>query len=102
MKEFVIERDTSVVMDKPPAKQKVYFSAAQELSKKGLVHMPIVYRHYVNYIPFPFGISNNQHELLAAHATWGNFRVKLAILTQWIFLQIALVIYLRRKISNIN
>lgn len=101
LKEFMVKSDSTTPMDRRPSVQKVYFAETQSLSKKGLEHMPIVYRHHSNYIPFPLGIPSNQYEWLQTHPYWGNYRVRLALLAQWISLQFLVIAFIRRK-SKIN
>lgn len=87
LKEFQVKPDGYISMDKPPTTQTAYFASNQTLDEKGLEHVPVIYRAHSNYIPFPLGIPTNQYELLATHPYWGNFRVRLALLLQWLFLQ---------------
>ena len=97
LKEFLVNSDSTTPMDRRPSIQKVYFAGTQELNEKGLEHMPIVYRHHSNYIPFPLGIPSNQYEMLTTHPYWGNYRVRTALLAQWLALQVLIVAIIRRR-----
>ena len=97
LKEFIVKSDSTTPMDRKPSVQKVYFAETQSLSKKGLEHMPVVYKNHANYIPFPLGIPSNQYEMLSTHPYWGNYRVRIALLAQWVAIQILVIAIIRRK-----
>jgi hypothetical protein len=97
LKKFEVVPDSSIIMDKRPAYQIAYFAENQTLNAEGLKHMPMLYKHHANYIPFPLGIPTNQYELLTTHPFWGNYRVRTALLAQWLALQLILGFALYKK-----
>ena len=102
LKEFVVMPDSATPMDQAPKNEIAFFASSQTLDKKGLEHVPTVYKHHANYIPIPLGIPTNQYEMLQTTPTWGNFRVRAAILAQWLILQFGLALFLRKKMKKIN
>jgi len=53
------------------------------------------YRYELNNIPFPFGFAHNQFELLVAHPYFGDGRVRMMLLIQWV--GVYLVLFLLGK-----
>jgi hypothetical protein len=100
LKQFIVVPDSTTPMDLGTQMEIAYFASTQTLDKVGLSHMPLVYKHHANYIPVPLGIPTNQYELLTSTPTWGNFRVRAAILVQWVLLQLGLAVLIRRKFKR--
>jgi hypothetical protein len=49
------------------------------------------YKYELNNIPFPLGFSHNQYELLALHPFWGDRKIKLMYIFQWILIYYFLI-----------
>jgi hypothetical protein len=63
------------------------------------------YRFAANNIPFPLGFAHNQNEFLAIHPFHGDFRLRVLLLAQWIFIYFILIclllpIVLKSKVKN--